>query len=52
MKQPARTEMIVKEIAKLENRAPAAVELLLVAQLGEALLVAVRVPGVLIGSAP
>ena len=32
---PARTEMIVNEIAKLVNAAPGARELLLVAELGE-----------------
>ena len=34
--------MIESEIAKLENAAPAAFELLLVAELGESLLVAAR----------
>ena len=39
---PARTEMIVNEIAKLVNAPPASRQLLLVAHLGELLLVGPR----------
>ena len=45
VKQPARIEMIVNEIAKLENPLQPAVQLLLVAKLCEALLVGGQGPG-------
>ena len=41
VKQPARIEMIENEMAKLEKLGPGAAELLLVAELGEVLLVVV-----------
>ena len=43
VKQPARIEMIEKEMAKLENPRPGPVELLLVAELGELAFVVVQV---------